>query len=156
MDTYESDSSDSEDEHPPLNEATPLIRHTSRKSEPSKNIFRPSSANASTELSVLSGSRTHSQSTWSDVEKKPSGGDDDDDERSISTYSLAGESVASLRSLATVSLENFREGLAIPFTDEEGSYQKIGAGLGSLCVVVRFSPCDVSATNLHFCRQIST
>mmetsp|Transcript_19844 Transcript_19844/g.43073 ORF Transcript_19844/g.43073 Transcript_19844/m.43073 type:complete len:453 (-) Transcript_19844:119-1477(-) len=124
-------SSGSEDEHQQYgNEKTPLIRHTSRKSESTKNVFRK--LDGVTELSAISDCRTSSlQSSWSDGETNIN----DDDDRSISTHSTAGESVASLRSLATVSLENFREGLAVPFTDEEGSYQKIASGLGSLCVV---------------------
>mmetsp|Transcript_15881 Transcript_15881/g.36617 ORF Transcript_15881/g.36617 Transcript_15881/m.36617 type:complete len:458 (-) Transcript_15881:265-1638(-) len=123
-------STGSEDEHQYRNEKTPLIRHTSRKSGPRKSVFRK--AEGFTELSTISDCRTHSQSSWSDGDKKVI---DDDDDRSISTYSTTGESVASLRSLATVSLENFREGLAIPFTDEEGSCQKITSGLGSLCIL---------------------
>lgn len=110
------DASDSDNEQPYRNEKTPLIRHTSRKTEPRKNDLR--------QLSTISDySRCDERNTA------------DDDERSISTYSITGESIASLRSLTTVSLENFREGLAVPFTDEEGSCHKIGSGLGSLCVL---------------------
>ncbi|VEU40038.1 unnamed protein product [Pseudo-nitzschia multistriata] len=122
-------SSGSEEEHRRKNEQTPLIRHTSRKSGSRKNAFRK--PDGFTELSTISDCKTHSQSSWSDGEKRIG----DDDDRSISTYSTTGESVASLKSLATVSLENFREGLSIPFTDEEGSYQKIARGLGSLSVL---------------------
>lgn len=128
-------SNESEDEHFNRNEATPLIRHTSRKTESRKSVFRQSEGN--TELSIISDCKTHSQSSWSDIDRKAS----EDDDRSISTYSIAEESVSSLRSLATVSLENFREGLAVPFTDDEGSCQKIGSGLGSLCVIVSLCVC---------------
>ena len=131
-------SSGSEEEHRRKNEQTPLIRHTSRKSGSRKNAFRK--PDGFTELSTISDCKTHSQSSWSDGEKRIG----DDDDRSISTYSTTGESVASLKSLATVSLENFREGLSIPFTDEEGSYQKIARGLGSLSVLV-----SLNATQFH-------
>jgi hypothetical protein len=112
------DASDPDDEQPYRNEKTPLIRHTSRKTEPRKNNLRP--ANGYTQLSTISDySRFDERNT------------DDDDERSTSTYSITGESIASLRSLT----ENFRDGLKVPFTDEEGSCRKIVSGLGSLCVV---------------------
>lgn len=59
--------------------------------------------------------------------------DDDDEDRSI--YSLANESVRSLTTLTTVQLDNFKEGLKIPFTDETGSVSHIINGLSSLFVI---------------------
>ena len=106
-------------------EKTPLIRHGSRKTEPR----RPSQQTKTlTQLSTISDYSTG----------KRAGGsfdDDDDDDKSTSNYSIGGESVASLKSLATVSLANFREGLQIPFYDESGSREKIVWGLGSLCIL---------------------
>lgn len=121
---HDHDGGDSDEERPHRNETTPLIRHTSRKTEPSKNSLSQAKGYKA-QLSTIS---DYSRSD----ERNP---DDEDDERSISTYSITGESIASLRSLTTVSLENFRDGLAVPFTDEEGSCQKIARGLGSLCVL---------------------
>ena len=117
--------SDSDEEAFLRNEKTPLMRHTTGNKK-----FNPETA--SNNLSVISDCRTPSQCSWSDRDGNVS---TEDDENSISTYSVAGESIASLRSLTTASLENFREGLSIPFTDEEGSCQKITSGLGSLCVI---------------------
>eukprot|EP00980_Cylindrotheca_fusiformis_P004978 scaffold1054_cov124-Cylindrotheca_fusiformis.AAC.18 len=111
------------DEQYHRDEKTPLIRHTSRKTEP------PAARDYTAKLSTISDVKSDGIFTNDDDN------DDDDDDRSISTYSLAGESIASLRSLTTLSLENFREGLAVPFTDVEGSCPKIVSGLGSLCIV---------------------
>lgn len=109
-----------QDEHHNRDESTPLIRHGSRKTEP-KRASKP---------------KTYTQlSTISDISNKGKGSFEDDDDKSLSNYSIGGESVNSLRSLATVSLENFRGGLQIPFYDESGSKEKILSGLGSLFIL---------------------
>ena len=120
----------SDDEGYMMTEKTPLIKHTT-----GKKVFRPQSA---TKLSTIPDyGQSASQGSWSDQDgMQNSATADESDDRSIHTRSsLAGESIASLRSLTTISLENFREGLSIPFTDEEGSCSKITSGLGSLCIV---------------------
>mmetsp|Transcript_19725 Transcript_19725/g.48463 ORF Transcript_19725/g.48463 Transcript_19725/m.48463 type:complete len:454 (+) Transcript_19725:47-1408(+) len=112
-----------QEEHHFRDEKTPLMRHGSRKTEPR----RPPQPQLST-ISDYSTGRYGSE--------RPTGSfESEDDSKSISTYSIGAESVTSLRSLATVSLENFREGLQIPFYDESGSAEKIISGLGSLCIL---------------------
>lgn len=108
-------------------EQTPLMRHASRKTEPPR---RPSQS-GTPKFKQLSTITDYSKSDQARI----GASFDDDDDKSISSYSIGGESIASLRSLATVSLENFREGLSIPFYDESGSREKIIMGLGSLCIL---------------------
>ena len=111
------------DEELRWNEKHPLLQPSI--SQTTKDIFRPSSFNEpsvvlyKTDRWLASSEKSKTQSTtWN------SEGED----RSLYTHST--------RSLATVSLENFKEGLAIPFTDDEGSFRNIQRGLGSLSIVV--------------------
>lgn len=115
------DDGDSDDDGYPMAEKTPLIKHTT-----GKKVFRPQST---TKLSTIP------DSSRSGSYQNSATADESDDQSIHTRSSLAGESIASLRSLTTISLENFREGLSIPFTDEEGSCSKITSGLGSLCIV---------------------
>ena len=108
------------DEELHCNEKSPLLQPST--SQTTKDIFRPSSFN---EPSIV----LYKSDRWLDKSKTQSTTwNSEDEDRSLYTHST--------RSLATVSLENFKEGLAIPFTDDEGSFRNIQRGLGSLCVVV--------------------
>lgn len=112
-------------------ENTPLIRHGSRKTEPKRKYTTNSNNHSNNNYNQLSTICDYSKS-----DERRGGSFEEDDDKSLSSFnSIGAESMTSLRSLATVSLENFREGLSIPFYDESGSRQKIISGLGSLCIL---------------------
>ena len=127
-----------EDDHIQFSERTPLTRHSNRKREPpifrSKQSYGAEQSVSMVGLEELStfGSNSVTKNVYDD---SCCDGDDGDDEKSLSTRSLT--SIGSLTSITTV-MENFRDGLATPFVDEEGSCTKISGGLGSLSIVGTF------------------
>jgi hypothetical protein len=114
-------------------EETPLISHTKR---PAQNGFRtqPQYAAITEDTAPARIDNKLSRIDSLSKDEDETGCSNDGDDQSVSSTA----SMSSLSSITTLALENFREGLLIPFTDEEGSAAKIIAGLASLSVVGTF------------------